>query len=373
MARGVLACPPVRVAGPPVGAPVLLNVDGKDCPYPVPTFHSGRTRELEASRRHGPEARVLAIRDDHEAGSAGQRAGAVRHGAAGDAQTRADLRHRSGGADVLGRRRPNAVGTCTSPTAGTEPRSGSGAAHPGSGRARVAEIRSAARSCRWTSSRTPRAATQVPTGLVVRGGARCAPAHVLHIRDGAARAQPRTPAPLQREQPRPGAQPQEEEEDPELQAALAASREQQDLDELAKWPHLAETLRTSALEEAAGRPRRTPRRRRGPSSSWRAVGGGNASAALGGGAPGRALAEEERWHGPHGGPAAAEEQLGGESARRSTAARAPASPPNLHSLRKGRSGSPAGVPGALRRLSRNSASPPGASSSSTPTTTVLWG
>nr|XP_051207341.1 uncharacterized protein LOC127323208 [Lolium perenne] len=35
------------------------------------------------------------------------------------------------------------------------------------------------------------------------------------------------------------------------EAALAASREQCDLDELAKWSHLAETLRVSALEEKA--------------------------------------------------------------------------------------------------------------------------
>ncbi|KAK1618076.1 hypothetical protein QYE76_023593 [Lolium multiflorum] len=43
------------------------------------------------------------------------------------------------------------------------------------------------------------------------------------------------------EQPQPPHEPQaqQEEDDPELQAALAASREQQDLDELAKWPHLA--------------------------------------------------------------------------------------------------------------------------------------
>ncbi|KAK1661303.1 hypothetical protein QYE76_049462 [Lolium multiflorum] len=41
--------------------------------------------------------------------------------------------------------------------------------------------------------------------------------------------------------PQAQAQPQEE-DDPELQAALAASRELNDLKELAKWPHLAKAL-----------------------------------------------------------------------------------------------------------------------------------
>jgi hypothetical protein len=80
------------------------------------------------------------------------------------------------------------------------------------------------------------------------------------------RAQPRTPA--RRADRRPGglyidepatapaqvpqARPQPQEEDhAELQAALAASRELSDLEELAKWPHLAEALRASALEEMA--------------------------------------------------------------------------------------------------------------------------
>ncbi|KAK1596761.1 hypothetical protein QYE76_007802 [Lolium multiflorum] len=96
------------------------------------------------------------------------------------------------------------------------------------------------------------------------------------------RAQPRTPAMRAGRRPgglyigepqhQPQPQPQEEEDDPELQAALAASREQRDLDELANWPYLAETLRASALEEAArkaqedaeaeGRDRRAARRRR---------------------------------------------------------------------------------------------------------------
>ncbi|KAK1613572.1 hypothetical protein QYE76_019089 [Lolium multiflorum] len=47
------------------------------------------------------------------------------------------------------------------------------------------------------------------------------------------------------------AQPQEE-DDPELQAALAASRELNDLEELAKWPHLVEAMCASALEESRG-------------------------------------------------------------------------------------------------------------------------
>jgi hypothetical protein len=34
-----------------------------------------------------------------------------------------------------------------------------------------------------------------------------------------------------------------------LHAALAASREVNDLEELAKWPHLAEVLHASELEE----------------------------------------------------------------------------------------------------------------------------
>ncbi|KAK1614824.1 hypothetical protein QYE76_020341 [Lolium multiflorum] len=72
-------------------------------------------------------------------------AGAVRHGAAVDAQTREDLRHRNGGADVLGRRRPNAVGgRAPPPRLAPEPRSGSGAAHPELRPRRVAEIRSRA-------------------------------------------------------------------------------------------------------------------------------------------------------------------------------------------------------------------------------------
>nr|XP_051220909.1 uncharacterized protein LOC127339048 [Lolium perenne] len=110
------------------------------------------------------------------------------------------------------------------------------------------------------------------------------------------RAQPRTPA--RRAGRRPGGlyigeqpqaphhpQAQAEEDDPELQAALTASRERSDLDELAKWPHLAETLRASALEEAARKARGgCPGRRRGPSSSRaHRRGGGNAS----GGASGR--------------------------------------------------------------------------------------
>jgi hypothetical protein len=45
--------------------------------------------------------------------------------------------------------------------------------------------------------------------------------------------------------------PPDEEDDPELRAALAASVEVNDLEELAKWPHLAEVLRASALEEEA--------------------------------------------------------------------------------------------------------------------------
>jgi hypothetical protein len=48
----------------------------------------------------------------------------------------------------------------------------------------------------------------------------------------------------------PQAQP-EEEDDPELRAALAAFIEVNDLEELAKWPHLAEVLGASALEEEA--------------------------------------------------------------------------------------------------------------------------
>ncbi|KAK1682466.1 hypothetical protein QYE76_043314 [Lolium multiflorum] len=156
------------------------------------------------------------------------------------------------------------------------------------------------------------------------------------------RAQPRTPArragrrpgglyinePAPQPQPQP--QPQEEEDDPELQAALAASREQGDLDELAKWPHLAETLRTSALEEAARKAQEDAQ-----AEAWAFL----------------ELAHRQE-------EATAEEQLRGESARRARLRR-PASPPNPDSAGKGRSGRPAGVPGALRRSSRNSASPPG--------------
>jgi hypothetical protein len=42
----------------------------------------------------------------------------------------------------------------------------------------------------------------------------------------------------------------EEDDNPELRAALTASREVNDLAELAKWPHLTEVPRASALEEA---------------------------------------------------------------------------------------------------------------------------
>ncbi|KAK1561689.1 hypothetical protein QYE76_018455 [Lolium multiflorum] len=64
------------------------------------------------------------------------------------------------------------------------------------------------------------------------------------------------PQPQPQHQPQPQPHPQEEEDDPELQAALAASREQRDLNELAKWPHLAETLRL----RAGGEGRRLRRR-----------------------------------------------------------------------------------------------------------------
>ncbi|KAK1667845.1 hypothetical protein QYE76_056004 [Lolium multiflorum] len=157
------------------------------------------------------------------------RAGAVRHGAAGSSQPRPDLRHRSGGADVLRRRCPNVVGGRAPPHGWhLSPDRVPVPPIPGSGRARVAEIRSAARSCR------ARRVMQVPTGTcgsrwsTMRGG--------LYIDE---------PQP----QPQPQAEPQEE-DDPDLQAALAASREQRDLDKLAKWPHLAKTLRASALEKA---------------------------------------------------------------------------------------------------------------------------
>jgi hypothetical protein len=42
-----------------------------------------------------------------------------------------------------------------------------------------------------------------------------------------------------------------EDDDPDLRVALAASLEVHKLEEAAKWPHLAEVLRTSALEEVA--------------------------------------------------------------------------------------------------------------------------
>ncbi|KAK1663810.1 hypothetical protein QYE76_051969 [Lolium multiflorum] len=61
----------------------------------------------------------------------------------------------------------------------------------------------------------------------------------LYIDEPAATPSRFAPAQLPQAQP-------EEEDDPELQAALAASREVNDLEKLAKWPHLA-----TALEEEA--------------------------------------------------------------------------------------------------------------------------
>ena len=47
----------------------------------------------------------------------------------------------------------------------------------------------------------------------------------------------------------------DEEDDPEFRAALAASVEANDLEELGRWPHLVEVLRTSSLEAEAMRAR----------------------------------------------------------------------------------------------------------------------
>jgi hypothetical protein len=190
------------------------------------------------------------------------------------------------------------------------------------------------------------------------------------------RAQPRTPA--RRAGRRPGGlyigeqpqaphqpQAQAEEDDPELQAALAASREQSDLDELAKWPHLAETLRASALEEAARKAQEDAQ-----AEAWaflelaRRQEEATRQAALREEEERRAarLAEEERLATLRLQAelqAAAEEQLRGESARRARLRR-PASPPNPDSAWERAQWSPwpeSPVPSGVS--SRNSASPPG--------------
>ncbi|KAK1661909.1 hypothetical protein QYE76_050068 [Lolium multiflorum] len=64
-------------------------------------------------------------------------------------------------------------------------------------------------------------------------------------------ATPPRAVPAQAPQAQPKLQAPEEDDDPELQAALAASHEVNDLEELAKWLHLAEALCASALEEEA--------------------------------------------------------------------------------------------------------------------------
>jgi hypothetical protein len=180
------------------------------------------------------------------------------------------------------------------------------------------------------------------------------------------RAQPATPARragrrpgglyINEPAPQPQPQPQEEENDPELQAALAASREQQDLDELAKWPHLAEALRTSALEEAARKAQEDAQaeawaflelaRRQEEATRQAALREEERRAAR--------LAEEERLA-----TRLAEEQLRQESARRARLRR-PASPPNPHSAWERAQWEPwpeSPVPSGVS--SRNSASPPG--------------
>ncbi|KAK1697042.1 hypothetical protein QYE76_013739 [Lolium multiflorum] len=150
-----------------------------------------------------------------------------------------------------------------------------------------------------------------------------------------ARRAGRRPGGLYIDEPQAQAQPQEE-DDPELQAALAASREQRDLDELAR-PQLAETMRASALEEKA-RKAQEDARRRGPSSRWLARRGGHAPAALREEDERRAASGKRREL-----QAAAEEQLrkeprGGHSCvgRRAHRTRTPP--------RKGRSGRPGRSP-----------------------------
>ena len=65
--------------------------------------------------------------------------------------------------------------------------------------------------------------------------------HVRSLRSTPVAA-PRTPPVVVKE---------EDDDDPEFRAAVAVSIEVNDLEELAKWPHLAEVLCSVALEEAA--------------------------------------------------------------------------------------------------------------------------
>ncbi|KAK1651144.1 hypothetical protein QYE76_068949 [Lolium multiflorum] len=186
------------------------------------------------------------------------------------------------------------------------------------------------------------------------------------------RAQPRTPA--RRAGLRPGglyidepaavlaqvpqAQP-EEDDDPELQAALAASRELNDLEELAKWLHLAEALRASVLEEMARKAQEDAEAdawaflamaRRQEEATRQATLQEEESAARSGTSSVGRSGEEAAWHACAG--------------RRALRTR----------IRRERAhGRPGQSPAPSSMSSWNSASPPAASSSSTTTTTSTTG
>ncbi|KAK1645227.1 hypothetical protein QYE76_063032 [Lolium multiflorum] len=212
----ILTCPPARLPGPPVGGRVKLNVEGEgDCPYPVPTPDSTPHARSSSSFRAAiaPKREFEPSTNDHEAGSS-RRA----------VPTALDMgplmRDRIYGIVVVQifweAGAPMSWGDVHLPH-GWQPSPDKVQVPPIPPPAVPTWRRSSggARSGRRTSGRTPPTATQVPTGT-------CAP-----------QAQP------------------EKDGDPELRAALAASREVNDLEELAKWLHLAEVLRASALEEWA--------------------------------------------------------------------------------------------------------------------------
>ncbi|KAK1613109.1 hypothetical protein QYE76_036782 [Lolium multiflorum] len=324
MARGVLACP-CPLAGPPA-VPSLLNVDGeRDCPYPLST---PAARASSKRRRHGPEREFAPSANDHEARH-GKSRRAVRHGAAGDAR-RERIYVTVAVAQMLDAGVPM-------PWGGRAPlhraASGSGAAHPAG---RAASRRSRRAQLPADLHRTPRTATQVPRDLwfEVEHDARRRTCFT------SATARPRAHT-ATRAGRRPGG-PTSATSPGRMRRMTRAARASasEGLDELAKWPHLAEALRASARRRRQKACEDAQRRRGLPVAARRR--GGNARRA--------ALREEERRRAPRGGGARtarerssrAEEQPGRVRAEGTIAQ--PASPPNPHSAGKGRMGALAESP-----------------------------
>ncbi|KAK1595150.1 hypothetical protein QYE76_017476 [Lolium multiflorum] len=255
-----------RIAHLSVPTPAKCG-SGRTVPIRAPTFSTLLpARASSASRaRHGSRSEFQPSANDHGRKRPPGRARRVSLRAHKYARAIDSRGHRSGGVCSRDAGVPMPCGgTCTPPRLAIELRIGFRCRHlRPSARSRVAR-RSwrRARSSRRTSSR-PQDVYVSPNWDLWFEVEHDARRHTCFTSATARpRAQPRTPA--RRAGRRPGGlyigeqpqaphqpQAQAEEDDPELQAALAASREQSDLDELAKWPHLAETLRASALEEAA--------------------------------------------------------------------------------------------------------------------------